>query len=195
MGWIGNKFTWSNGHEDHTFSKERLDHGVANQRWMGRFLERRVEVLGIQVSDHKVLFQSVGGKVGGFQQRRNFKYEMSWGMEEKCSKIVRDECRKDNIERKPLKKIQNLLTGCRRALSRWYRGSIRAREGAIKEKIERLNLLEADEKPERMGEIKKLREELGFLLEQEDLRWKQRAKKQWLAYGDKNTQFFHACAS
>lgn len=92
-------------------------------------------------------------------------------------------------------KIQNLLARCRRALSRCSRGSIRARERAIKEKTEMFNILEADEKPERMGEMKRLQGELGFLLEQEDLRWKQRTKKQWLAQGDKNTQFFHACSS
>ncbi|XP_035544552.1 uncharacterized protein LOC118347963 [Juglans regia] len=66
MGWIGNKFTWSNGHEDHTFIKERLDRGVANQRWMCRFMERMVEILGTQVSDHKALVLTVGGLAEGF---------------------------------------------------------------------------------------------------------------------------------
>lgn len=89
--------------------------------------------------------------VGGFQQRRNFKYEMSWGMEEECGKIVMEEWGKDKIEMMPLKKIQNLLTRCRRDLSRWCRGSIRVREGAIKEKTEMLNILEADEQPEKWG--------------------------------------------
>lgn len=122
MGWIGNKFTWSNGHEDHTFIKERLDRGVANQRWMCRFMERMVEILGTQVSDHKALVLTVGGLAEVFQQNRNFKYEMSWGMEDECSKIIMEEWEKDRNERRLLKKMQKLLTGCRRALKQMVQG-------------------------------------------------------------------------
>jgi hypothetical protein len=40
-----------------------------------------------------------------------------------------------------------------------------------------------------------IKEELHFLLEQEDMKWRQRAKESWLQLGDRNTKYFHACAT
>jgi hypothetical protein len=40
-----------------------------------------------------------------------------------------------------------------------------------------------------------IQEELHVLLELEDLKWRQRAKTNWLQHGDRNTRYFHACAS
>ncbi len=42
---------------------------------------------------------------------------------------------------------------------------------------------------------KPIKEELHSLLEQEDLKWRQRAKESWLQFGDRNTKYFHACAT
>ncbi|XP_059441954.1 uncharacterized protein LOC132174292 [Corylus avellana] len=44
-------------------------------------------------------------------------------------------------------------------------------------------------------EIARLKQELQLLLDQEDLKWKQRVKTDWLKHGDRNTKFHHACAN
>lgn len=40
-----------------------------------------------------------------------------------------------------------------------------------------------------------LKEELGLILKQEEMYWKQRARVTWLKEGDENTGFFHAVAN
>jgi hypothetical protein len=45
------------------------------------------------------------------------------------------------------------------------------------------------------SEIKHLQQEIEFLLEQEDTRWKQHAKQNWYREGDRNTPFFHSWAN
>jgi hypothetical protein len=43
--------------------------------------------------------------------------------------------------------------------------------------------------------IRLLQSEISEILEREDMRWKQRAKQNWYAHGDINTQFFHSWAN
>ena len=40
-----------------------------------------------------------------------------------------------------------------------------------------------------------LQKDLKILMEQEDLKWRKRAKINWLKHGDRNSKFFHVCAS
>lgn len=55
LGWRGDKYTWSNKHEDETFTKERLDRAVVNSAWKEIFKEGWVEVLVDRSSDHRPL--------------------------------------------------------------------------------------------------------------------------------------------
>jgi hypothetical protein len=65
----------------------------------------------------------------------------------------------------------------------------------LKEKTKALELLQRDEGPENVEVIKRLQGEIEYILEQEDVKWKQRGKQNWFREGDRNTQFFHAWAS
>lgn len=58
-GWKEEKYTWSNMHEDETFTKERLDKAVANPNWLDIYNELWVEVLLARTSDHKPLLVHV----------------------------------------------------------------------------------------------------------------------------------------
>ena len=45
------------------------------------------------------------------------------------------------------------------------------------------------------GVVVQLRRELNVLLDKESKMWKQRARTQWVAKGDKNTRYFHGVAT
>lgn len=40
-----------------------------------------------------------------------------------------------------------------------------------------------------------MEEEISLLVEQEDLKWRQRAKANWYTLGNKNIKYFHAYAN
>ena len=46
-----------------------------------------------------------------------------------------------------------------------------------------------------LGKCEKSRNKIQNCMEVEDLKWRQRAKETWLAQGEKNSKYFHACAS
>lgn len=46
-----------------------------------------------------------------------------------------------------------------------------------------------------MDNIRQLREEVNDLIEMEDLKWRQKAKQDWLQFEDKNSKYFHACVN
>ncbi|XP_040989049.1 uncharacterized protein LOC121236682 [Juglans microcarpa x Juglans regia] len=52
LGWRDTKYTWSNGHSDGSFVKERLDRAVANQVWRWGYSRVEVETLVAWSSDH-----------------------------------------------------------------------------------------------------------------------------------------------
>jgi hypothetical protein len=56
--------------------------------------------------------------------------------------------------------------------------------------MKQLEILQRNETVMDGQEIKELQQEIDFLLEQEDIRWKQRAKQNWYRNGDRNTPFF-----
>jgi hypothetical protein len=77
-------------------------------------------------------------------------------------------------------------------LTSWSRGKFGNNVALIKQKTQELELLQRSESPKNSDDIKNLQGEIEKLLEQEDLRWKKRAKQNWYKNGDRNTQYFHA---
>ncbi|XP_035547413.1 uncharacterized protein LOC118348929 [Juglans regia] len=190
LRWKGIKYTWSNGHGDETFIKERLDRAVANIEWRIGFDEVQVETVLAWCSDHlPILLSCSRGWKDNRRYKRFFRYEMCWDKDEDCGKVI------ERAWKYQSGGVQNKLISCRQALCHWSKEADEKRSGTIKELTDKLKILKETEGPEKITEIKLISGRLSTLLDQENVWWKQRANSHWLQQGDRNTKYFHACAT
>jgi hypothetical protein len=91
--------------------------------------------------------------------------------------------------------IQSKLNNCRVGLVRWHKTKGEPMQQSITDLQGELKELQGCHKEVNGAEMKATRLALQGLLNKEDLRWRQRAKSDWLKGGDRNTRFFHACAN
>jgi hypothetical protein len=68
-------------------------------------------------------------------------------------------------------------------------------EVSISKLKDELLLLQTREDVEANGEEKKVQIDLQRLLDKEELWRRQREKEEWLKYGNRNTEYYHACAT
>jgi hypothetical protein len=95
----------------------------------------------------------------------------------------------------PLQNVHEKLKFCQHAIKRWVKKMVLASDEMICVKTRELEAMqEAGGNNNREAE-NALKEEVNGLLEQEETKWRQRAKEDWLRFGDCNTKFFHASAT
>lgn len=76
------------------------------------------------------------------------------------------------------------LIQCRRALAVWSKQRIGGANNKLKWSTKRLERLQQQEHPGDLARIKQLQLEINTLLEMEDIKWRQRAKRNWYKEGD-----------
>lgn len=87
------------------------------------------------------------------------------------------------------------LQRCKKVIQQWVKKSKPPMEKYIMEKTMELAKIQEEANPINAHMEKELREEIHTLLEQEELKWKQQAKEDWLGNGNRNTKYFHACTN
>jgi len=181
LGYKGSRFTWCNNCEGNEFIKERLDHALATTRWCSQFPNVAVEVLAPRTSDHKPLWvQFLHGKG---RLSKCFKYEACWNEDEESAGVIKKVWEKYIVGENPLSLIAQKMEKCVASLSSWYMckyGDTSKRLTSLTEKFE---ALQVDQRINDKDEIKALQGEINTLLEIEDIKWRQRAKRNWYKGG------------
>jgi hypothetical protein len=196
LGFTGPTFTWTNGRSGCELSLERLDRAVANPEWCQLFDAVDVQVLPRCFSDHNPLLVSISNSQHvKWRKSRQFRFEASWVAHKEHKPLIKQVWRVKAPVRDKWRMIISKLEGCRKSLQHWARRQGDQVEGKIQDKLKNLQALQQLSEPSKAEEEKVLKDELNILLEEEDLKWCQRSKENWLRNGDRNTKYFHACAS
>ncbi|XP_059452771.1 uncharacterized protein LOC132183336 [Corylus avellana] len=191
----GPKYTLTNGQEGIDFTQERLDRVVANQEWCELFPGAEAIVEATINSDHNLILLRVQRKEGGIRRRRGFRYEASWGLEPDCHKIVKQIWRVKDRRVGLSMGLRDMMNESEKGFLAWQHVHGSQVGATIKQKEALLVEHQGREGPLETHSIHTLKLELNSLLEQEELKWRQRAKEHWLKEGDRNTKFFHESAN
>jgi hypothetical protein len=196
LGFSGPKFTWNNGREGNGFTQERLDRVVANGEWCAFFTNIDVAVLANRSSDHHPLLINYMKEAGTIRRKNNlFRVEDSWKAHPDYRDTVKQIWVARRRRRDPMDNIVGKLNASKGPIKRWVRKKVQATEELIRKKTSDLEKLQQEDGKVDLRVEKELKDEIHSLLEQEESKWKQRAKEEWLRNGDRNTKYFHACAN
>ena len=95
----------------------------------------------------------------------------------------------------PMFRLFEKIKKCRLALVDWSRITFGNFKTKLQEKQAPLEELLLQNKADHLQRIRALKLEINTILHQDKLFWQQRSLSIWLPAGDKNTKFFHQCAS
>ncbi|KAL8548147.1 hypothetical protein ACS0TY_007458 [Phlomoides rotata] len=119
-------------------------------------------------------------------------FENKWLLEDGYNEMVREVW----VERGTGCSMSERLRSCGWEIHSWAYENLGCIPKKIKQASRKLEAqLCSDEIDENSTEIGRLEAELEKLHSQEELHWHQRSRNNWLSLGDRNTSFFHRCAS
>ncbi|XP_019189015.1 PREDICTED: uncharacterized protein LOC109183391 [Ipomoea nil] len=191
MGFSGPSLTWvKNGNNDN-IKGARLDRAMCNLDWRIMFPEVTVTHLARLASDHAPILVQIKGKRLS-RPIASFVFQAAWFTREDIRDVV------DNT----WDSNQNIVDNSKAlaaALSEWNKnsfGNIFKRKRILNSRIGGIQRVLAENFHKGLTKLElKLRDELESTLQQEELLWYQKSRKDWIHSGDRNTAYYHAAAT
>ena len=104
---------WNNKRPREANTKIRLDRGVANEAWIGKFPLSRITHLSTHASDHLPLMLQVQSFDHQRQRReKSFKFEKSWLLLDDCEETVKEAWGRDLTDKHGLQFIKQKIQTC-----------------------------------------------------------------------------------
>jgi hypothetical protein len=197
LGFHGAAFTWSNRRLSGELVRVCLDRSVANAEWISLFPNARVHHVVVAASDHMGLLISMdpAQAPNSCRKKKRFRFEHMWVREVGCEDAIREGW-SVQVSGTPMYSVVQKIKNCRVSLLNWCKTQVSINPCLIASKMARLDQLENMPMDQyRSNEVNDLRHEVNVLTEKEEIFWRQRSWVSWLAEGDRNTKFYHACAS
>jgi hypothetical protein len=187
----GRQFTWANSLSPTTY--EKLDRVLMDSEWELKYPMVSVRALPRieSLSDHAPILITTGNHRP--LSKRPFKFELGWLNREGFVDLVRTVWEKPVAGLDPIQRWNNKLRATRRYLGGWARhmtGQLKNEKLQLSSIIDDIEAL-AEVRPLTTHEIElksQSNAKLAGILREEELKWYQRSKAQFLLEGDSNTR-------
>ncbi|GLT85577.1 hypothetical protein SLE2022_037640 [Rubroshorea leprosula] len=188
VGYRGSKYTWVRGN-----IKERLDRALINDEW-GRLFPNAQLFHGTRIgSDHCPLLLSL--KAMPIITKKHFRYELKWQLQDGYEGAITQGWMTDRFG-SPLYRMNAKISHCKKYLKEWSKSTSGHTRQELEQLQQELEGLQQEEQSElNLSRQKLLVDRIHSLWMQEEAYWFQRARTNWLQFGDKNSKFFHTIAS
>ncbi|XP_039060736.1 uncharacterized protein LOC120204786 [Hibiscus syriacus] len=192
----GGRYTWCNNQDSPTYV--RLDRFLVDSQFLAEFPDLTQSLLPRSVSDHNAVIIENGGDNWGKKPFKLFNYLMDEvGFEDVVSLSIRD-CKKNQRNAG----IFSILKNTKMAIKNWVGRRDKFPGDLISDLESKIQKLEVDihqglidYNSEIALELKRSRAELWRLYKIEEQIWFQNSRSKWVEDGDRNTRYFHTCAS
>ena len=189
FGFEGLKFTWSKHFENGSSISERLDRCLDTNSWFMKFAGSKVFHLTYTSSDHVPILISLSGLSPPIRKKL-FHFKQMWPSNSSCEEVVFSAWGSGSglgDGGDILRKVER----CGKDLGHWEKtvfGNVRMELNRLKE--ERAAMISGNN-----FQVRQIKKDIEVLQDWEVTIWAQRSRVLWANQGDKNSKYFHCCAT